>query len=164
MTRAGVLPISAAVTLLVTGAACEAPTGDPPTAAPEGVAPRHAASRSELVHLKSGSVRAASAASGSASRSGVGSGSSSGSGSGPDFAVFLAQHAAPPVPTTVSLVQPPRRADRPPALVALPSPPPDLPAAVAPVAPPRESAVKLKCEPPYFYDSSGVRVFKEECL
>jgi serine/threonine protein kinase len=47
---------------------------------------------------------------------------------------------------------------------ATPAPPPTTPAAAAPAPAPRPTATRANCDPPYFFDGDGNRIFKAECL
>jgi len=113
--------------------------------------------------------------SGSGSGPDVGSGSGSGSSSGVGAVTLVCPPVAPP-PRSFSRSWPSMAAPS-------PSPPPpaalkgaghaavaDLsptPAVAPPVTPAAASAhpgAKNRCDPPYFYDGAGNRVFIEECL
>jgi serine/threonine protein kinase len=74
-------------------------------------------------------------------------------------------HAAPPPSDSASAPPPPSPAPRAPDPVS-PSPPaPPQPLTATPVAP-RPSSFRPTggpCEPPYFFDARGVRIFKKDC-
>jgi serine/threonine-protein kinase len=68
--------------------------------------------------------------------------------------------AAQSTPATFTAPSPKPEAARPHSAAPAAAPPAARPAA-APAAP---AAVKPNCDPPYFYDAKGRRVFKQECL